>query len=82
MLLELSTPQGPLAALLCLSRVDIFLRLVNHFVAANIVKLTGVIGRHLLCLGVVLKDVVQWVILVIGGLLDWMTLEVFSNLGD
>ena len=49
MLLELSTPQGPLAALLCLSRVDIFLRLVNHLVAANIINLAGVIRRHLLC---------------------------------
>jgi len=31
---------------------------------------------------VVIWDVVQWEILVVGGWLDWMILEVFSNLGD
>ena len=31
---------------------------------------------------VVLRDVVSWEILVIDGWLDWMILEVFSNLGD
>jgi len=34
------------------------------------------------CLDVALRDMVYWEILVIGGQLDWMTLEVFSNLGD
>ena len=33
-------------------------------------------------LDVVLKDMVYWQILVIGEWLDWMILEVFSNLGD
>jgi len=31
---------------------------------------------------VVIWDVVQWEILVVGGWLDWMILEVFSNLGN
>lgn len=44
----MSTPWSPLAALLCLSRVDIFLRLVNYLVAANTINLAGVIRRHLL----------------------------------
>jgi len=30
----------------------------------------------------VLRDMVQWEIVVIGGRLDWMILEVFSNPGD
>ena len=30
----------------------------------------------------VLRDMVQWEIVVIGGRLDWMILEFFSNLGD
>ena len=34
------------------------------------------------CLGVVLRDMVYWEILVIGGWLDWMILEVFSDLAD
>ena len=37
------------------------------------------------CLHVVLKDMLYsrtWEILMIGGRLDWMILEVFSNLGD
>ena len=34
------------------------------------------------CLGSVLRDVVQWEILVIGDWLDWVILEVFSNLSD
>jgi len=34
------------------------------------------------CLGVVLRDMAQWGILVAGGWLDWKILEVFSNLGD
>ena len=33
-------------------------------------------------LDIVLKDMVYWEILVVGGWLDWMNLEVFSNLGD
>jgi len=33
-------------------------------------------------LDVVLRDMVQWEILVVGGWLDWMLLEVFSNFGD
>jgi len=33
-------------------------------------------------LDVVLRDMVQWGILVVGGQLDWMILEVFSHLGD
>ncbi len=32
--------------------------------------------------GVVMRDVVQWAALVLGGQLQWMILEVFSNLGD
>jgi len=32
-------------------------------------------------LDVVLRDTVQWEILVIGGELDWMIFEVFSDLG-
>jgi len=31
---------------------------------------------------VVLRDMIWWEILVVGEWLDWMTLEVFSNLGD
>ena len=31
---------------------------------------------------VVLRDMVQWEILMIGDRLDWMILEVFCNLGD
>jgi len=34
------------------------------------------------CLDVVLRDVAQWELLVIGGQLDWGILQVFSNLGD
>jgi len=34
------------------------------------------------CLGVVLRDMAQWGILVVGGWLDWKILEVFSNLGS
>ena len=34
------------------------------------------------CLDVVLRDMVKWAILVIGGWLDWMILELFSNLDD
>ena len=34
------------------------------------------------CLDVVLRDIVSWDILVVGAWLDWMNLEVFSNLGD
>lgn len=30
----------------------------------------------------VLRDMVQWAALVVGGRLGWMILEVFSNLGD
>ena len=33
-------------------------------------------------LDIVLRDMVYWEILVVGGWLDWMILEVFSNLGD
>ena len=33
-------------------------------------------------LDVVLRDMVKWEMLMIGGWLDWMILEVFSNLGD
>ena len=33
-------------------------------------------------LDIVLRDMVQWELFVLGGLLDWMILEVFSNLGD
>jgi len=33
-------------------------------------------------LDVVLRDLVLWEMLVIGGRLDWMNLEVFSNIGD
>ena len=33
-------------------------------------------------LDVVPRDTVYWEILVVGGQLDWMILEVFSNLGD
>ena len=32
--------------------------------------------------GVVLKDMVQWALLVVGRQLNWMILEVFSNLND
>ena len=34
------------------------------------------------CLDVVLRNMVYWEILVIGGWLDWMILEVFSDLAD
>ena len=34
------------------------------------------------CLDVVLRDMVECEILVVGGQLDWMILEVFSNLGN
>ena len=34
------------------------------------------------CLYVVPRDMVYWEILMVGGQLDWMILEVFSNLGD
>jgi len=34
------------------------------------------------CLVVVLRDIFIGIILVIGGWLDWMILEVFSNIGD
>lgn len=34
------------------------------------------------CSDVVLRDMVKWEILVVGEQLDWMILEVFSNLGD
>ena len=37
---------------------------------------------HKKCLDVVLRDTVQWEILVKGGRLDWMTLEVFFKLAD
>ena len=33
-------------------------------------------------LDIVMRDMVYWEILVIGRQLDWMILEVFSNLGD
>ena len=33
-------------------------------------------------LGLVVRIIVQWEILVINGQLDWTVLEVFSNLGD
>ena len=33
-------------------------------------------------LDIVLRNMVQWGILVKGGWLDWMILEVFSNLDD
>jgi len=35
-----------------------------------------------LLLDVVLREMVEWEILVVGGWLDWMTLEIFSSLGD
>ena len=38
-----------------------------------------VLKKHL---DVVLRDMVSWEILVIGGWLDWMISEVFSNLDD
>lgn len=31
---------------------------------------------------VVFRDVVYWAILVVGGQLDWIILEVFSNIND
>ena len=34
------------------------------------------------CLYVVPRDMVYWEILMVGGQLDWMILEVFSNFGD
>jgi len=34
------------------------------------------------CLLVVLRNMVLWEILVISGWLEWLVLEVFSNLGD
>jgi len=34
------------------------------------------------CSDVVLRDMVKWEILVVGEQLDWMILEVFSNLVD
>ena len=34
------------------------------------------------CLDVLLRDMVQWEIVVVGGWLGWMILEVFSSLGD
>lgn len=46
MLLELSTPRGPLAALLCLSGVDIFSRFVNPLLAAAATALAGVTRGH------------------------------------
>ena len=42
-------------------------------------SLLDVFKKHLV---VVLKDMVEWGTLVIGEWLDWMTLEVFSNIGD
>ena len=32
--------------------------------------------------GTTLNNMAKWEILVVGGWLDWMILEVFSNLGD
>lgn len=34
------------------------------------------------CVDVVLRDMIQWEISVVGRQLDWIILEVFSNLGD
>ena len=34
------------------------------------------------CLDFVLRDMAQWEILVVGGWLDWMILEVFFSIGD
>ena len=34
------------------------------------------------CVSVVLRDVVWWEMVVVGGQLDCMTLEVFSDLGE
>ena len=39
----------------------------------------GGVQKHL---DVVLREVVYWEILVVGGWLDWMILVAFSNLGD
>ena len=38
-----------------------------------------VVSEHL---DVVLRDMVEWELLVVGGRLDWVILEVFSSLGD
>lgn len=38
-----------------------------------------VFKKHLV---MVLRGIVQWEIMVVGGLLDWMILEVFANFGD
>ena len=38
-----------------------------------------VVSEHL---DVVLRDMVEWELLVVGGRLEWVILEVFSSLGD